>query len=528
MRILRLCIVAAAVMLLVAVGFAHAGIENAGTTAANFLTIGSGPRILSMGGATLGLGDDISAGAWNAAALGWATRTEYVLTHSGLENESIQEWAAVGGRFGESQTRWAVTGLYQGDGSFEGRDASNNPTGDFTVSSMALGAQVAHRFGRGLSVGLGAKSVMERLGDASGFGFTFDGGLMYRVGMIGAGLSMTNVGGQMKYGDAVYSFPASYGAGIGFTHPTLGLRVAVDANFPKAYYSDVRVGAEWVHHDMVAVRMGYRHEMSEQPDVLSGPTFGLGAGRNGLWFDYGYLISSQGESQHRIGIKFTPGGPEPMAATTVGGRTVERARAATGGAKPATTSTAKPSTPAKAVPPPVKPTSEPAKAPTPTAEAKAAPTAPTQAAAEPAKTTPATTKTTATSTAPKPAAAAATPAPVAALAPASQAPTTTPEPVKATPEPVKTPTPEPVKAAPAPVAQETPAVQEKPAVHEEKPAKPEKAEKRPTKVKVRSKESLADIARRWNTTPAAIMMENNLTSDRVKPGQTLKLPPEGR
>ena len=54
----------------------------------------------------------------------------------------------------------------------------------------------------------------------------------------------------------------------------------------------------------------------------------------------------------------------------------------------------------------------------------------------------------------------------------------------------------------------------------------EKEKPRPTKVKVKGKETLVDIARQWNTTPAAIMMENNLTSDRVQPGQVLKLPPE--
>jgi LysM repeat protein len=35
---------------------------------------------------------------------------------------------------------------------------------------------------------------------------------------------------------------------------------------------------------------------------------------------------------------------------------------------------------------------------------------------------------------------------------------------------------------------------------------------------------MADIAAMYGTSVAAIMMENNLTSDRVRPGQTLKLP----
>jgi LysM repeat protein len=43
-------------------------------------------------------------------------------------------------------------------------------------------------------------------------------------------------------------------------------------------------------------------------------------------------------------------------------------------------------------------------------------------------------------------------------------------------------------------------------------------------VKVKSGQTLADIARQWNTSAAAIMMENNLVTEKVKPGQTLKLP----
>jgi LysM repeat protein len=37
---------------------------------------------------------------------------------------------------------------------------------------------------------------------------------------------------------------------------------------------------------------------------------------------------------------------------------------------------------------------------------------------------------------------------------------------------------------------------------------------------------MADIARTFRISVAAIMMENNLVSDRVRPGQVLKLPPK--
>jgi hypothetical protein len=91
-----------------------------------------------MGGATLGLGNGMAGVPWNAAALGWTNENELVLTHAGLNNQSLQEWAGFGGRLGHSQTRWSLTGLYQGDGSFQGRDALNNPTGSFSASSMAF------------------------------------------------------------------------------------------------------------------------------------------------------------------------------------------------------------------------------------------------------------------------------------------------------------------------------------------------------------------------------------------------------
>jgi len=300
MRIVRLTLGAALAMGLVAAGFAHADVDQTGTSAASFLTLGSGARILSMGGATLGLGDDLAASAWNPAALGWMERGEIVLSHSGLGNGTSQEWAGFGG--GWNGMRWALSGLYQGEGSFDGRDASNLSTGSFNVSSFAFGAHLARRFGDRVTLGAGAKAVNENLGTVSGFGATFDFGASVKAGDFGLGLAAQNLGGQMKYDGAIYSFPGSFGAGLSYTMPNTGLKFAFDANFPKSYYNDVRFGAEWTWNEMLALRAGYRKELVNgniADDQLSGPTFGMGAGRNGLWIDYGYLVSSGGQGETR-------------------------------------------------------------------------------------------------------------------------------------------------------------------------------------------------------------------------------------
>jgi len=308
MRVIGLVIGAVMVMLVVAVGFANAGIDQAGTTAANFLSLGSGTRVLSMGGAAIGLGDDLGSSTWNIASLGYVNRMEVVFSHSSLGDGTMQEWAGIGGRLRGGATRWSLSGLYQGNGSFEGRDASNLPTGSFNASSFAFGAHLARRFGEVVSIGGGAKVVSENLGTVSGFGVTFDFGASAHAGAFGFGVAGQNVGGQMHYESTPYRFPSNIGAGISYSLPVTGLRLAVDANFPQAYYSDVRMGAEYLWHDAIAIRAGYRHEMSDAgTDPLTGPTFGLGAGWNGMWMDYGYIVSSTGEAQHRLGFRLFPG-----------------------------------------------------------------------------------------------------------------------------------------------------------------------------------------------------------------------------
>ncbi|NOT32617.1 MAG: PorV/PorQ family protein [Candidatus Eisenbacteria bacterium] len=478
-RILKLAAGAAIVMALVAAGFAHADINQAGTTAANFLSVGSGARVLGMGGATLGLTDDISSGAWNPAAVAWAQRGELVLSHAGLDDGSAQEWLGYGGRFGNSRTSWMVSGLYQGLGGIEGRDASNNPTGTLNASSMAFGAHVAHRVNESFGVGFAAKGVSEQLAGSSGLGMTFDAGATYRTGNLGFALAGQNMGGQMRYSGVPYPFPWNVGAGVAYTLPQSGVRLALDANFPKAYYNDVRLGAEWRWREMLALRAGYRHEMSDLGnDPLSGPSFGLGAGHNGYWLDYGYLIPSDGEAQHRVGFHFTPGnfgGGGDGYGSIESMEPQRRPAKATPAPKPVA---AKPVKAAKSLKPVEAPKAEVAKA-----EPK-----PTQSkqADESMSVTPAV----------RPSESKIAPVPVGATE------------TKAAPAP-----PEPEKV-------EAPKIESKPAP----PAQEAAPQKRPDKVTVKDGDTLYSIAKRYGLSVPEVMMENNLVNESVKPGQVLRIP----
>lgn len=287
---------------------AHGSGQAAGTTAAGFLSVGTGAGVLGRGGATLGLGGDLSIVPWNAAALGWLSGTEVAISHATLLDQTQQEWAAVGGRLGHSALRWSVDGLYQSDGSFEGRSASNESTGSFDVSSMALALHVAHPLGRFVTAGVGGRYVGEKLGTVSGTGYTMDAGLQARAGILGAGVAVTNFGGGMSYEGERYDLPMNLGLGAAVDLPGTGLRIALDANLPRAYYQDVRVGAEWRWRDLVALRAGYRRELAAPADLAEGgPSFGVGAGAHGLWLDYAYLVPSVGDGQHRLSVTLRPG-----------------------------------------------------------------------------------------------------------------------------------------------------------------------------------------------------------------------------
>ena len=556
---------------------ASAGIERAGTTAANFLALGSGPGVLAMGGAGLALEGGLAAFDWNPATLARLGRSEAVFSHAALGEQNAQEWAGYGSRLGFAGLSGAITGLFQHEGSFEGRDALNNPTGTFDVSSVAVGVGVARAVGPFVTAGLGIKYAGENLGGVRGSGVAFDAGLQVRSSGFGFGAAAQNAFGRMKYDAASYDFPASYGLGLSYEHAASGVLVALDMNFPAAYYSDIRGGLEWRWNDRFALRTGYRAELgAASGEPLGGPTFGMGAGTGSMWFDYGYLVGGAGSGQHRIGFTFHPGA---IALPPDGQEHRGRELGHTSTDAPGTDTHASAPARPRASPPEAAPAASSATAPASasassgtrapaTGSAPASAPAPASAAARPSAgtSTPATSSPRASApasagaTAAGPVAAQVSSSPpsyaqrakaargtgeasandrkTAALAPTAAGtprPPVAPQAAVSTPAPVKrdstaAPKSSPAPATTAPAASGTPAPNAAAAARASAVAgsaavaSPPPPGKRPEKVRVKNGQTMDDIARAYGTSVPAIMMLNNLVTDRVRPGQVLKLP----
>lgn len=282
---------------------ARAGDESAGTRVASFLTADAGAAVAARGGAGLALAADLQSAALNPAALGALGGGRFAASHASLPGGAAHDWAAWGGRAGASELRWGVSGVLRGEGTIEGRDAANRPTGEARARSWALAVQLARPLGPHLAVGGAARWVGERIGESGGDGLAFDAGAQLRAGPVTAALAAQNFGGGMNWGGRRWSMPASLGAGLALEHAASGLRLVLDLAAPADYFRSARAGAEWRLRHRLALRAGWRHELGAPPEERrTGPAFGFGVGHGSLWLDYGLALAGDGESVHRIGL----------------------------------------------------------------------------------------------------------------------------------------------------------------------------------------------------------------------------------
>src|SRR5260370_42349095 len=76
------------------VGWGSAQAADPGTTSANFLKLGIGPRASAMGEAQVGLADDVYATYWNPAGLAQLQTREAGFVHAQYYQDIQSEYAA--------------------------------------------------------------------------------------------------------------------------------------------------------------------------------------------------------------------------------------------------------------------------------------------------------------------------------------------------------------------------------------------------------------------------------------------------
>jgi hypothetical protein len=328
--------IAVIAMTLALFGLVQAGETVVAKYAGEFLAIGVGGRSLSMGGASVALANDVTAGYWNPAGLAQIEYPEFILMHAEQFGSLVnQDYAAVAIPFGTAATlglsviRVGVDDIP--DTRNAGVDINGNLTYDFnqfsridpdrvtyfSAADWAIYLTYAKLQSAEFSYGANVKFIRRELGDHSATGIGFDIGAKY------VPLEHLVIGANFQ--DITTTLLAWDTGRNELISPTLKLGAAyfidaLEGRFAPAADFDIRfegrkfssiahigpvsidphVGLEYEFRNLVALRVGYS-------DVKQ-LTLGAGLHLPKLTIDYAFARFSGSDplpNTHRISLKFT-------------------------------------------------------------------------------------------------------------------------------------------------------------------------------------------------------------------------------
>ena len=299
--------------------------EGAGTAGAAFLKIEPGSRPVGMGGAFTGLANDINTIFWNPAGLTTIqTRELTAMQHFWVADISSQ---SIGYAQRLDKIVWGASLV----GSFTEIDRrtgpSETPDSTVTVGGFATGLSLAYPLGSSASIGGTAKFISQQLDIQNVYGASVDFGLITHLldNRLGLGLTVQEAGVFFEDAERDEDLPSEY--------PPLALRAGfayrllkeveieeqmqqhelwtfvADAHLPLIDANpSFHFGVERWFYDIIAVRIGYRIGLNENP--YDGLSIGIGVKRKGLdslanvgfQFDYALVPDAVLGYSHRISV----------------------------------------------------------------------------------------------------------------------------------------------------------------------------------------------------------------------------------
>ncbi len=299
------------------------GLSKTGLSAATFLSIEVGPRAKSMGGAFVGVADDISTLYWNPSGLVNLDGKHVYVAHTEWLADVNHDFIGIAvpvsgvGVIGASLTsvnvpEMKVRTVLQPEGTGEVFDATD----------IALAVSFARKLTNRFAFGTNFKYIRENIMNSTASTVAVDLGLLFKSDFrnLGFGVSISNFGGDMTLGgtdteievdvapdqfgnnDRIlanlttedFQLPLTLRVGLAMdvlTGNSATARIAVDGVVPNDNKQYVNVGAEVLVVKTVALRAGYRTLFLA--DSEEGLTLGAGVqtklgGEAKVGIDYAY------------------------------------------------------------------------------------------------------------------------------------------------------------------------------------------------------------------------------------------------
>jgi len=317
------------------VGTASAEFSNVGSAGAQFLKIGVGSKYQGMGEAAVATVGDVYAAYWNPAGLTGVENSEIGFTNVNWVLDIDLNYLAYAKRF-EDVGVFAVsaTVLSMGDQeitTFEEQDGTGT---SYSASSWSVGVSYARELTGRFSFGGTFKYVQEKihLEKASGFGFDFGTMLYTGFRSLRLGLSISNMGPEMKfegpsldvsYDDQAgqgsnsgigaqlkttsYDLPLSLRLGLAYDMqfgPETTLLLAADLKHPNDNVERGSIGAQLGFKDRYFLRGGYKVNYDEETLSFGGGLIAPVTESSNLVIDYSWQDFGRLESTHRFSVGF--------------------------------------------------------------------------------------------------------------------------------------------------------------------------------------------------------------------------------
>jgi len=255
---------------------------------AAFLSMVPGAKVQSMAVAQTGSLDEIHAIYVNPGAVGLMREWQWFATYSKWIADVYNASFVIGKRIRNPLSRHmrvAVGFLYQGMPEFDSSDhAVENVSANDFVFSLSLGQPVS-ALSRNISLGCNVKYFKSTLDTYSASSLIFDTGILARTpqislgnslfeyGIVSVGLSLTQLGADIKFDRVGTPLPQTVRAGFAIhagTHNGIQLQVSGDFHNIKDEENTFCIGTELCWGNRFSVNSGYNFNS----DLMSKVSFG--------------------------------------------------------------------------------------------------------------------------------------------------------------------------------------------------------------------------------------------------------------
>ena len=311
--------------------------SQVGTSMANFLKIGVGPRAIGMGEAFAAMANDASAIYWNPAGLGSLTKNEVLAQTTNWIADTKLYFLGLALSFGDYGTLGAsVYSFSSGEMEETTLDQPDGTGKFFSAGDFALSVSYAKSLTDRFLVGLTVKYINESLSRETADAFAFDIGSIFTTNFLNdmkIGIALSNLGTSMKLDgpdltvshdiapgvptnklvDASlatqsWDLPLTFRIGIGsyiINNENTSVSLEADVNDTRDYLPRYNVGTELalkiIGNQKVMLRAGYKGNYDEEGLTLGGGLF-LNLASFDFKLDYAFADFNRLGNTHRYAV----------------------------------------------------------------------------------------------------------------------------------------------------------------------------------------------------------------------------------